>query len=133
MTHYSAYLPKGTWIESARNVILTKTLKAELKTMDGTWKFNILYNCNDDDVYDNVNGNFKWIGILVPTINHTIQRQLPGAPYGTWSESARNITIEYSLTAELRRVDGTWQPVKLSSYNISDKFENSNGQFRRYA
>lgn len=109
-------LPKGNWIESARNYyIKDNILFAELKTKKGKYVLNSCY-FEQDDTFKNINGRFQLV----------YSRKLPK---GSWILKTRNYYIKYNLLfGELKNNKGKYK------YQVIEikKFKNitvNNGEF----
>ena len=101
-------LPKGNWIESARNYyIKDNILFAELKNRNGIYILNSCYFDNND-TFQNINGRFQLV----------YSRKLPK---GSWILKTRNYYIKYNLLfGELKNNKGKYklQYIEITNKNI---------------
>ena len=54
--------PKGNWIDSSTDVLAKTSLMSELQTIGGRCVKRSLDGYTQDDVYDNIDDEFKYLG-----------------------------------------------------------------------
>lgn len=98
------YIPTGSYQETSRNIKIV--LLAECKKIDGTWQESSLdiTNCIKGDI-TNVDGKLE----------NTSSSSSEKAQTESYKDTSRNIKV--ILSAECKKIDGTWQEVSLDITN----------------